>query len=116
MDHATSLSIHSHAPHHDHGHTHEHLDHPGHFHERDLPFDHDFCKRAVTVGVGGPVGSGKTALMLQLCLRLRGRLSLAAVSLTYFEGDGLRSTSDGGSGSPRERRQSRSSFNARRVS
>ena len=76
--------MHSHAPHHDHGHTHEHLDHPGHFHERDLPFDRDFRKRAFTVGVGGPVGSGKTALMLQLCLRLRGRLSLAAVTNDIF--------------------------------
>ncbi|MDR1872958.1 MAG: urease accessory protein UreG [Deltaproteobacteria bacterium] len=32
------------------------------------------------VGVGGPVGSGKTALILQLCLKLRDRHSLAVVT------------------------------------
>jgi urease accessory protein len=32
------------------------------------------------VGVGGPVGSGKTALLLALCRRLRERLSLAVVT------------------------------------
>jgi urease accessory protein len=66
------------------GHTHEHLDHPGHFHERELPQHRDFSSRAFTVGVGGPVGSGKTALMLQLCLKLRGRMSLAAVTNDIF--------------------------------
>ncbi len=53
------------------GHTHDHADSPGHFHDRDLPLDRDFNQRAFTVGIGGPVGSGKTALMLQLCLKLR---------------------------------------------
>jgi urease accessory protein len=74
---------HSHS-HGDHGHTHEHLDHPGHFHDRDLPLDRDFLKRAFTVGVGGPVGSGKTALMLQLCRHLRDRFSIAAVTNDIF--------------------------------
>ena len=32
------------------------------------------------VGIGGPVGSGKTALTLSLCLRLRGRYELAVVT------------------------------------
>ena len=32
------------------------------------------------VGVGGPVGSGKTALMEQLCKRLRDTLSIAAIT------------------------------------
>ena len=32
------------------------------------------------VGVGGPVGSGKTALLEQLCKRLRGRYDLAAIT------------------------------------
>src|SRR5712671_158358 len=76
-------SSHSHA-HGAHGHTHEHHDHPGHFYERDLPLDRDFLQRAFTVGVGGPVGSGKTALMLQLCLRLRKTMSLAAVTNDIF--------------------------------
>ena len=72
---------HSHGPG---GHTHEHLDHPGHFHDRDRPLDRDFNKRAFTVGVGGPVGSGKTALMLQLCKRLRETVSIAAVTNDIF--------------------------------
>lgn len=74
---------HSHA-HGDHGHTHEHLDHPGHFDDRSLPLDRDFSRRAFTVGVGGPVGSGKTALMLQLCLHLRDRFSIGAVTNDIF--------------------------------
>jgi urease accessory protein len=32
------------------------------------------------VGIGGPVGSGKTALMEQLCKRLRDRYDLAAIT------------------------------------
>lgn len=75
-----------HHHHHDHanGHTHEHMDHPGHFHERELPLDRDFKRRAFTVGVGGPVGSGKTALMLQLCRRLRETMNIAAVTNDIF--------------------------------
>ena len=74
-----------HFGHHDgNGHGHEHSDHPGHFHERELPLDRDLTKRAFTVGVGGPVGSGKTALMLQLCLKLRDRMSIAAVTNDIF--------------------------------
>ena len=37
-------------------------------------------KSVLRVGVGGPVGSGKTALMLALCKELRGRYQLAAVT------------------------------------
>jgi urease accessory protein len=66
------------------GQSHRHADQPGHFHERELPLDRNFSQRAFTVGVGGPVGSGKTALMLQLCLKLRGQLSLAAVTNDIF--------------------------------
>src|SRR5260221_3491005 len=72
---------------HDHGgngHTHEHLDHPGNFHDRELPLHRDFSKRAFTVGVGGPVGSGKTALMLALCQRLRDHRNIAAVTNDIF--------------------------------
>jgi urease accessory protein len=75
---------HTHSHGHEHGHTHEHLDHPGHFHERDLPLDRDFTRRGFTVGVGGPVGSGKTALMLQLCSRLRTRIKVCAVTNDIF--------------------------------
>jgi urease accessory protein len=66
------------------GHAHAHADHPGHFHDRELPLHREFKKRAFTVGIGGPVGSGKTALMLQLCLRLRKKMSLAAVTNDIF--------------------------------
>ena len=49
-----------------------------------MPLARDFSRRAFTVGVGGPVGSGKTALMLQLCRRLRERMSVAAVTNDIF--------------------------------
>jgi len=76
--------MHSHHSHGPGGHTHEVLDHPGHFHTRDLPMDRDFAKRAFTVGVGGPVGSGKTALLLQLCRTLRDRMNIAVVTNDIF--------------------------------
>ena len=66
------------------GHTHEHMEHPGHFHERGEPLHRDLSKRAFTVGVGGPVGSGKTALMLALCQQLRDKISVAAVTNDIF--------------------------------
>lgn len=66
-------------------HTHDEWRHPGYFAERDRPRkNRDWNRRAFTVGVGGPVGSGKTALMLQLCLRLREKLSLCAVTNDIF--------------------------------
>ena len=37
-------------------------------------------KTPLRVGVGGPVGSGKTALLEQLCKRLRGRYDVAVVT------------------------------------
>ena len=63
---------------------HEHADHPGHFHDRDRPRRRDFRARAFTVGVGGPVGSGKTALVLALCRALRDRVSLGVVTNDIF--------------------------------
>src|SRR5207248_712030 len=60
------------------------MDHPGHFHHREPPRKRDYRQRAFTVGVGGPVGSGKTALMLQLCRQLRDRVNLAAVTNDIF--------------------------------
>jgi urease accessory protein len=65
-------------------HTHEHLEHPGYFEERAGPLARDFSARAFTVGVGGPVGSGKTALMLALCEKLRAQVNLAAVTNDIF--------------------------------
>lgn len=63
---------------------HEHVDHPGHFHERDPSHARDFRERAFTVGIGGPVGSGKTALLLQLCRALRDRVHLGVVTNDIF--------------------------------
>ncbi len=62
--------------HHDHG--------PGHFHAREQPRHRDLARRAFTIGIGGPVGSGKTALMLQLCRRLRLSYQIAAVTNDIF--------------------------------
>ena len=76
--------------HHPHGHgghehTHEHMDHAGHFHQRAMRLDNrDFKQRAFTIGVGGPVGSGKTALMLALCRGLRDRFRLGVVTNDIF--------------------------------
>ncbi len=67
-----------------HGHTHEKLDGPGLFHLREKPLHRNFNERAFTVGIGGPVGSGKTALMLQLCRRLRTTHNIAAVTNDIF--------------------------------
>ncbi|MDB6055972.1 MAG: urease accessory protein UreG [Verrucomicrobiales bacterium] len=37
-------------------------------------------KRAVRIGIGGPVGSGKTMLVLRLCQHLRGKYDLAVIT------------------------------------
>ena len=66
-------------------HTHDRWDDPGRFEyrERRRP-ERDYSTRAFTVGVGGPVGSGKTALMLALCLALRDTMPLGAVTNDIF--------------------------------
>ena len=72
------------SPHH-HDHDHDHYDHPGHFHQRSLPLpSRNFEQRAFTVGVGGPVGTGKSALVLALCLKLRDQLQLGVVTNDIF--------------------------------
>jgi len=83
--HADGGLIHSHAGQ-EHGHTHEHLEHPGKFAERDLPdySNRNFKERGFTVGIGGPVGSGKTALTLALCKRFRGEYNIAALTNDIF--------------------------------
>ena len=73
-----------HSPH-GHDHDHDQLDHPGYFHERPQPLaKRDFQQRAFTVGIGGPVGTGKSALMLALCRGLRGRFQVAVVTNDIF--------------------------------
>lgn len=71
-------------------HTHEPLESPGFFSRRAQPLStRDFKERAFTVGIGGPVGTGKTALMLALCEALRDKYSIAAVTNDIFtEEDG----------------------------
>ncbi|KAK2671168.1 CobW/HypB/UreG, nucleotide-binding domain [Fusarium oxysporum f. sp. vasinfectum] len=66
----------------EHGHSHEILDGPGSFLGREMPIveGREWSERAFTIGIGGPVGSGKTALMLALSLALRKEYSLAAPS------------------------------------
>ncbi|KAF9184247.1 hypothetical protein BGZ51_002446 [Haplosporangium sp. Z 767] len=70
----------------DHGHRHEQIDTAGKFVERALPAyeNRDWDERTFTVGIGGPVGSGKTALMLELCRRLSKDYSLACVTNDIF--------------------------------
>lgn len=59
-------------------------DEPGSFAGREPPRRRDLSARAFTVGIGGPVGSGKTALVLALCRLLRDSLSLAVVTNDIF--------------------------------
>jgi urease accessory protein len=68
----------------DHAHVHEEWDGPGRFDEREAPRVRDFGERAFTVGIGGPVGSGKTALVLALCRTLRDRIGLGVVTNDIF--------------------------------
>lgn len=75
------------------GHDHEHGEHdhvheawtsPGAFRSRPSALRRDYDRRAFTVGIGGPVGSGKTALVLALCQALRERVSLGVVTNDIF--------------------------------
>jgi urease accessory protein len=61
-----------------------HLDHPDTYPERyayGIPAQRpDGTRRALRVGLGGPVGSGKTATVAALCRLLRAELSIAVVT------------------------------------
>jgi urease accessory protein len=67
-----------------HPHDHPHVTGPGRFGERSAPRSRDYAARAFTVGIGGPVGSGKTALLLALCRLLRDRHDMAVVTNDIF--------------------------------
>ena len=54
---------------------------PGHFHKRSSDGRTNFDERAFTVGIGGPVGSGKTALVLQLCRKLQQQHSALSIGV-----------------------------------
>ena len=75
---------HGHGHDHAHGHTHEKWPTPGLFADREPPKGRDYRARAFTVGIGGPVGSGKTALVLALCRALRDEHALAVVTNDIF--------------------------------
>jgi urease accessory protein len=75
---------HGHTHEHEHGHTHEKLHGPGLFRARAPRKPRDFKARAFTVGIGGPVGSGKTALVLSLCRKLRDTMRLGVVTNDIF--------------------------------
>src|SRR3990172_5795960 len=63
---------------------HDHRATPGRFGDRAPARCRDYAGRAFTVGIGGPVGSGKTALVLALCRKLRGAYGLAVVTNDIF--------------------------------
>jgi urease accessory protein len=65
---------------------HDHGDpaHPGVFSQRAGAKRRDYQARSYTVGIGGPVGSGKTALLLALCRHLRDRHQLGVVTNDIF--------------------------------
>jgi urease accessory protein len=75
---------HDHSHGHDHGHRHDAMEHPGVFHHRGSPEKRDYTSRAFTIGIGGPVGSGKTALLLALCRALRDSHRLGVVTNDIF--------------------------------
>ncbi|MET7937902.1 urease accessory protein UreG [Streptomyces sp. NPDC005322] len=62
-----------------------HLDHadtypPRHTYSTAAPHRPDGTRRALRIGLGGPVGSGKTATVAALCRALRAQLSIAVVT------------------------------------
>jgi urease accessory protein len=66
-------------------HTHDEWSGPGVFRYRPRAAPRgDVARRGFTVGVGGPVGSGKTALMLELCQRLQKTHGVCAVTNDIF--------------------------------
>jgi len=66
-------------------HIHSRMTGPGEFSIRELVSpSRRFSERAFTVGIGGPVGSGKTALLHALCSDLRDEYSLGVVTNDIF--------------------------------
>lgn len=70
---------------------HQHLPDP---HDPQAKHGHGPGHRPIRIGIGGPVGSGKTALVASLCRELAGELGLAVVTndiYTTEDADHLRS-------------------------
>ena len=57
-------------------------------------------KQPLRVGIGGPVGSGKTALMEQLCKRLRGDFDIAAITNDIYTKEDARLLVEAGALAP----------------
>jgi len=78
--------FHSHDGAGEHGHTHERLVDAGKYGEREMPEyeGRDWKERGFTIGIGGPVGSGKTALTLALCRHFRDRMNIGVVTNDIF--------------------------------
>ena len=76
---------HQHDPYRGQHHTHEPIKGPGEYGRIDLTeINRDFSQRAFTVGIGGPVGSGKTALLKCLCEFFRSSYELGVVTNDIF--------------------------------
>jgi len=58
------------------------------------------AKQPLRVGIGGPVGSGKTALMEQLCKRLRARFEIAAITNDIYTKEDARILVEAGALAP----------------
>ena len=77
--------MHTHSHDTENGHGHSHADDLGSFAAREgMAGGRDFESRAFTAGIGGPVGSGKTALVKALCERLRSGCELGVVTNDIF--------------------------------
>ena len=69
----------------DHGHSHEHMESKGDYLTRAPQLTtRNWAERAFTIGIGGPVGSGKTALMLALCQHLYPKYNIGCVTNDIF--------------------------------
>jgi urease accessory protein len=70
---------------HDHSLPHEHTHDHDHEHaERDHVPTGEPGRRPLRIGIGGPVGSGKTALVASLCRLLRNQLSIVVITNDIF--------------------------------
>ena len=77
--------MHTHSHDNENRHGHSHPDDPGSFAAREgMASGRDLQSRAFTAGIGGPVGSGKTALVKALCERLRSGWELGVVTNDIF--------------------------------
>jgi urease accessory protein len=57
---------------------------PGHSHDHEHPAPGSPGERPLRIGIGGPVGSGKTALVAALCRLLSSDLSIAVITNDIF--------------------------------